>query len=248
MSTRRTQRRTGRFRALVLWGLALAAGVLVGRFLVPASTLASARAEEAAGSPAPRPSAEPTYATTPPTGRDLLGVGAFRQAGLEVRVYPQNGNTAPEAPATECTDLRTVGARTLADVTRVDPQLLGTWTEPSTTDTAAEKVAVAASPAEAETAARRLVAANATCQHRPVGQWVYGPQHRRQLSDGVWAVWQGRFADGENRTGEAPVGVASCGGVAVLRNGLRFAVLEVYMCLDEDQLGTLATAATRRLG
>lgn len=189
-----------------------------------------------------------TYATTPPTPEDLLSVAAFHGAGLLVKVYRQNGNTSPGLSVSACTDKRTVGARTLGDITGHDPELLGTWQESSTTDTADEVIATAESPAAAKVAADRLLAAHTVCQHQPVSQWVYGPTHQEQPFRGVEAAWLGLYPGQQNRTGQAPADAAPCGGIAVIRNGQRFGLLEVYMCTDAEQLRSLALAAATRLG
>jgi hypothetical protein len=251
----------GRRTAVALCLFALLAGIGTGRFLLPDGTtgrtglgglLPFGGSPPSAGQrvePTPKPgAARATYARTPPTGKDLVSVAAFARAGLSVTVYPQNGNTASSSSVSSCTSERTVGARTLGDITGDDPQLLGTWDEPATTDTASEVVAMAESPGAAEVAADRLLAAHTTCQHRPVGHWVYGQTRHQQLSEGVWAAWLGLYSGSQNRTGQAPDGVEPCGGVAVLRNGRRFAVLEVFMCTDSAQLRTLALAAAARLG
>jgi hypothetical protein len=252
--------RVGRRTAVALCVSALALGIGTGRFVLPDPTggtglgalLPFGGSRPSAHQPV-RPTTKPgaaraTYARTPPTEKDLVSVAAFGRAGLSVTVYPQNGNTASGSSVSSCTSERTVGARTLGDITGHDPQVLGTWDESATTDTASEVVAMAESPAAAKVAADRLLAAHTTCQHRPVGQWVYGQTRAQQLSEGVWAAWLGLYPGSQNHTGQAPGGAEPCGGVAVLRNGRRFAVLEVFMCTDAEQLRTLAVAAATRLG
>lgn len=242
--------RVSRGAAVVLCVCALALGLATGRLLLPDRTggefvpSAHRSAQPTSGAGTTRP----TYARTPPTEDDLVSVAAFRRAGLSVERYPENGNTAPGSPVSSCTDERTVGARTLGDITGHDPLVFGTWEEPVTTDTANELVAMAVSPGAAEVAADRLLAAHTTCQHQPVGHWVYGRAHRRQLSEGVWAAWLGLHPGSQNETGQAPADTDPCGGVAVLRNGRRFAVLEVFLCTDAEQLRTLAVDAAARLG
>jgi hypothetical protein len=251
----------GRGAGVAFCLFALALGIGAGRWLLPepltGHTLlggllpfgGTEPSSPRSTSPTPGPGpARPTYTRTPPTDADLVSVAAFRRAGMSVEVYPENGNTASGTPVSLCTSARTVGARTLGDITGHDPQLLGTWDEPSTTATADEVVAMAESPSAAETAADRLLAAHTTCQHRPVGQWVYGQTRRRQLTAGAWAAWLGVHPGAQNHTGQAPADAEPCGGVAVLRNGLRFAVLEVFMCTDSEQLRTLALDAASRLG
>jgi hypothetical protein len=177
----------------------------------------------------------------------LVSVAAFARAGLSVTVYPQNGNSAPGLSASSCTAERTVGARTLGDITGHDPQVFGTW-EATSMNTANELASIAESPDAARVAADRLLAAQTTCQHQPVGHWVYGPTRRQQLPQGAWAAWLGLHPGSQNETGQAPADAQSCGGVAVIRNGQRFGVLEVFMCTDAEQLRTLAVAAAERLG
>ena len=228
----------------------LALGLGTGRFLLPDLTTsgpppaAHGDVRSTRGDDAP----QAAYPRTPPTEEDLVSVADFHRAGLSVRQYPQNGNTAPDLAVSSCTDERTVGARTMGDITGHDPQVFGAWEEPSSTATANEFVAMAQSPRGAEVAARRLLAAHTTCQQRPVGHWVYGRVNRQQLSAGVWAASLGQYPGSRNTTGQAPSEGDSCGGVAVLRNGQRFAVLEVFMCADAGQLRTLAVAAAARLG
>ena len=238
----------GRGPAVAVCLAALAVGVGTGHFLLPDRSGSSASAHH----PVPRTgkpqAAHATYVRTPPTVDDLVSVKAFGRAGLSVTVYPQNGNTGPSLAVSSCTDERTVGARTLGDITGHDPQVLGTWDEPATSNTASELVAMAQSPAAAREAADRLLAAHTTCEHEPVGHWVYGDTHRQLVSEGVWAAWLELHPGSQNTTGQAPAGAASCGGVAVVRNGQRFGVLEVFMCTDAQQLRTLAVAAATRLG
>ncbi len=238
--------------------LATALGAATGRFVLPHGVTApekppavdrSASGVATPTAPTRPPSASSTgHARTPPDERDLLSVAAFRRAGVRVTRYPQNGNTGPGFAATECTGKRTVGAQTLGDITGHDPRLYGLWEEPASSATADEAIAMAESVSQARTATTRLLAAQTTCQHEPVGHWVYGRIHRWQRHDDVRAAWLGRFPAEANTTGQAPGDAEPCGGVAVLRNGQRFGVLEVYMCTDSAQLATLATAAADRLG
>ncbi len=219
-SRARTGRGSGRVprgTAVVVCLVALLVGVGTGRLLLPswARGLPSLGALPPVGGsppptdhpaePTPPPETEgATYARTPPTDENLVSVAAFRRVGLSVTVYPQNGSTSPGLPVSSCTGRRTVGARTLGDITGLDPQLFGTWEEPTTSDTASEMVTMAESPHRATVAANRLLAAQTPCQHRPVGGWVYGHRHQRQLSEGVWAAWLGLHPGKQNRTGQAP--------------------------------------------
>ncbi len=245
--------------AVVLCLLALGLGIGAGRFLLPEGTAALAHLGELLPSKGSQPSAHdpgyPTsgaspraYARTPPTEEDLVSVAAFDRAGLSVTVYPQNGNSGPGLSVSSCTDERTVGARTLGDITGHDPHLFGTWEEASSSDTANELVGMAESPQEAKVAADRLLAAHTTCQHEPRGHWVYGRTRRQQLHEEAWVAWLGLHPGSQNKTGQVQADADPCGGVAVIRNGQRFGVLEVFMCTDAEQLRTLAMAAATRLG
>ncbi len=245
--TRPERARIGRGAAAAVCGSALVVGLVTGRFLLP-DRPGSEGASPSAAPPTTSAAARATFATTPPTEANLVPVAAFDRAGLSVEVYPENGNTSPGSSLSACTDERTVGARTLGDVTGHDPLLLGAWEEPSTTDTATEVVGMAGAAQAGEVAAARLLAAHTTCQTQPVGRWVYGRTHRQTLAPGVWAAWLGLHPGSQNTTGQAPDATPSCGGVAVLRNGRRFALLEVYLCTDTDQLRTLALAGAARLG
>ncbi len=198
-----------------------------------------------------RPSPSGPSVTTgsgPVSERNLLTVGAFGDAGLTVSVYPQNGNTMPNAAVTSCTAERTVGAQTLGDLTGRDPQVLGTWDEPATTNTASEVIAVAQSPQLADAYARRLVAAQTVCQDRSRTDFAYGDVHTEDLSAEVSASWLSAYDGKQNTTEQAPKGAKPCGGVAVVRNGSHFAVFECFICADSDQLAILARAAARQLG
>lgn len=241
--------------AVVSWVVAAALGLGTGHYLLPDRSTVQLPWSQAsspggdASTPAPPPEAEPTdYAKKPPTDNDLVSVKAFKRAGYEVKVYPQNGNTSPDTAATACTESRTVGARTLGDVTGYDPAVLGTWDGKSSDETADQTIAMAGSPAEAKTATERLLAAETTCQHETPGHWLRGAAHQEVLAPGVWAAWLGTYAGDLNTTGQAPADTEPCGGVIFARNGQRFSVLEVYFCTDERQLQTLAEAAAKRLG
>ena len=236
--------------AVALCLSALALGLGTGRFLLPDLTT-SGPPPAARGDVRPTGGTGPSraaYPRTPPTEEDLASAATFLRAGLSVQRYPQNGNTGPDLAVSSCTDQRTVGARTMGDITGHDPQVFGAWEEPSTTATANEFLAMAQSPRGADIAARRLLAAHTTCQQEQVGHWVYGRVVRQELSPGVWAAWLGQYPGSRNTTGQAPSDGDSCGGVAVLRNGRRFGVLEVFMCTDAQQLRALAVASAARLG
>lgn len=212
-----------------------------------ASPSRTARPSSATARPTPsQPSA--TARSRPVTEANLLPVSAFSKAGLKVSVYPQNGNTMPDASVTSCIDERPAGARTLHDITGRNPKVLGTWDEPATTNTAQQVVAEAESPALADTYTQRLVVAEAACQGEPRGHWVYGAVHTEDVAAGSSASWFGRYDGKQNTKGRAPTGVEPCGGVAVVHYGTHFGVLEVLMCADSEQLATLARAAARQLG
>lgn len=235
------------------WIAAIVLGVTVGHFALPdrASVQLPWDADgNSSATPEPSsPEREPTaYTKEPPGNSDLVSVKAFQRAGFAVKVYPQNGNTSPDTAATACTDERTTGARTLADVTGYDPELLGTWEGKNEDGTADQAVAMADSPASARSATDRLLAAERTCQHEPSSHWVRGAAHQQLLADGVWTSWLGTYPGKDNTDGQAPADTEPCGGVVIARNGLRFTVLEVYFCTDSEQLGILAEAAAKRLG
>lgn len=217
---------------------------LPGHQAVPTSTsTAKGRA-----TPAHPASATVSPASGPVTEHNLLHVSDFRHAGVRVTPYPQNGNTMPTSALTACTAERAVGARTLSDLTGRAPAVLGTWTEPVTTATAEEVLAVAESPRRAAVYARRLVAAQTLCQDEPKGHWVYGAVHTERVPAGTSARWLAYYHDRQNVSGRAPAGGKPCGGVVIAQNGTHFAVLSLWLCTDGHQLASLARAAADRLG
>ncbi|MFJ9626230.1 hypothetical protein ACIRU8_00895 [Streptomyces sp. NPDC101175] len=236
---------------------AIALGVLTGWFVLPG------RSASATPSLAPGATASSTglrSSTPKPVGgavtdRNLLAAAEFGKVGFSARIYTRDrvgdGRYANAACAGEKTLGETLGGP--------GAHFRGLVTSEKTDDTdptlavnikdqvAREVVADAESPALARNFAQRLLLEEAACQTEPVGHWVYGPTHTIDVAPGISASWLGSYAGDLNTTGSAPRGRESCGGIAVLRSGSHYGVLEVDACLDTAAMTRLVRTAVTRL-
>jgi hypothetical protein len=112
---------------------------------------------------------------------------------------------------------------------------------------AREVAADAGTPALARNFVERLVLEELPCQHETPSHWVYGPTHTLTLAPEISASWTGIYDGDLNTTGTAPPGREPCGGVAFLRSGSHYAVLDVYACLGTDAMTTVVRTAVSQL-
>jgi hypothetical protein len=105
----------------------------------------------------------------------------------------------------------------------------------------------ARTPALAENYAQRLLLEEVPCQTEPPGHWVYGPTQTIAVAAGITANWVGSYDGDLNTAGAAPRGMKPCGGVAVLRNGSHYGVLEVDACLGTAAMTRIVRAAVTQL-
>ena len=275
--------------AVLVLVLAAALGVVMGGTLLPdrgrrtadraepsSTTVGSAGGPSSApgsatpGSPtslSPSPSATPSPASSPPTGsggagpvteEDLLTAQDLTEVGLVVRERPSAG---ARLELTACTAGRYTRT-TLAETATSGPAVQRLW-EGETIAASQEAVSLnVAEDAEAADVARRVLRLLETCQRQPPRSWVYGPTHTDRLGPRITASWLGQVDGSRNTTGRAPEDAGISGGVAVLRNGDRVAVVQLSLCAGAgeslpctvapadpgEQLAALSRAAARRLG
>lgn len=257
--------------AVLVCAAALGLGSLTGAYVLPAGSsgapAATPTSAASTASPAqvpigPTPSRTPTPSVTPnptpssspsPAKRlsedDLLSVGSFADQSVSVTSFPQGTRVDRSADATLCvSDDAHAGKRTLRDITGHDPLLQGYWTQDDDGYAAGQLLAEAEDPAGAEASVARLVAAQQRCLEAAPGHWVLGAPRTADFSSTRSATWFGFFPDEQNTSGRAPDDVEPCGGTLLARNGARFTVVNVRMCLDGTQLSGLAAAASERLG
>jgi hypothetical protein len=237
---------------------AAACGLAAGRFVLPpppgsahpaAAASAHGRTTTGSGPGSPEP------ATGPMTTADLLGPAAFGAVGITAPIHTRDrfgdGVYANAACAGEKTLGQTLGGpgahfRGLMTGTRADPD------DPTVAvdhaDQVAREVAAAAqTPALAQNFAQRLLLEEVPCQTAPPGHWVYGRTMTLDLAPGVSASWMGSYQGSLNTAGTAPGGAEPCGGIAVLRSGSHYAVLEVDACLGADAMSRIVRTALSQL-
>jgi hypothetical protein len=246
-----------RTRTIVaIMAVAAALGVLTGRFVLPAHTGPAAPAASATSSPGPGPGpSTPAPPSGPVTGRNLVTVADFAHTGVRgtVHVHDRVGDGSYANAA--CAGEKTLGQTLGGPDAHFRGLLTGTHTDsadPTLAVRAADQVArEAAADAGSEDLARnftaRLLLEEVPCQSEPPGHWVYGPTHTLDLAAGVSASWMGAYDGDLNTTGAAPRDAEPCGGIAVLRNGSHYAVLEVGACLDAAAMTRVVRKAAARL-
>ncbi|MFJ7909714.1 hypothetical protein [Kitasatospora sp. NPDC096204] len=246
---------------------AAALGLATGRFVLPpppggASQGASALPTPGTSVPTPESSAagsgpaSPTGATGPVTTANLLGPAAFGPDVDPGRIHVTDrfgdGAYANAACSGEKTLTQTLGGpgahfRGLMTSTRTSPDD-PTWTAAGIADQVAREVAAEArSPSLAQNAADRLLLEEVPCQEATPGHWVYGRTTTVRLAPDVTASWMGSYQGDLNTTGTAPEGKEPCGGIAVLRSGNHYAVLEVHACLGTAAMDRVVRTALSQL-
>ena len=244
-----------RTRTIVLiLTVAVGLGLLTGRFVLPARSAPTATPRAAASSPV---SAPPTMrpANGPMTNGHLLAAAALKEAGFSRHVHVQDrvgdGRYANEACAGEKTLGETLGGpeayfRGLMTTTATDdgdPTLARNVAD----QVAREVAADAGDPTLARNFAERLLLEEEACQTEPATHWIYGPTHTIDVAPGIAASWMGSYTGDLNTTGVAPRGVEPCGGIAILRNGTHYGVLEIDACLHTTAITRVVRAAVTQL-
>ena len=239
---------------VVILAVAVGLGLLTGRFLLPARsaptvTPGAAPSSPGNGSPVPKPAGGPM------TDGHLLAAAAFRKVGFRKHIYVRDrvgdGRYANAACAGEKTLGETLGRSdshfrgfvTTRDADVSDPTLAVDIQG----QVAREVAADAGSPALAQNFTQRLLLEEVPCQEEPATHWVYGPTHTIDVAPGIGASWMGSYDGDLNTTGTAPRGKEPCGGIAILRNGSHYGVLEVDACLDTAAMTRIVRAAVTQL-
>ncbi|WP_316522031.1 hypothetical protein [Kitasatospora brasiliensis] len=244
---------------------AAALGLATGRFLLPpppgATTHPAASALATPGGSVPTSessasgSATPTGATGPVTAANLLGPAAFGPDVDPGRIHVTDrygdGSYANAACTGEKTLIQTLGGRGA----HFRGLMTSTRTSPDDPTVAAERdgqvaretVAETRSPSLAQNAADRLLLEQVPCQESTPGHWVYGRTTTVRLAPDVAANWMGSYQGDLNTTGTAPEGKEPCGGVAVLRSGSHYGVLEVDACLGTAAMDRVVRTALSQL-
>jgi hypothetical protein len=236
---------------------AVGLGLLTGRFVLPARSAATVPSQVTGAAPSASSarSSAPGPAHGPVTDGNLLAADVFEKAGVSARIHVRDrvgdGRYANAACAGEKTLGQTLGGPgahfrglvTTEDTDSSDPTLAVNIKD----QVAREVAADAGSPTLAQNFAERLLLEEVPCQAAPAGHWVYGPTHTITVAAGVTAHWLGSYAGDLNTAGSAPRGKESCGGIAVLRSGSHYGVLEVDACLDTAAMTKIVRAAVTRL-
>ncbi|WP_406090871.1 hypothetical protein [Kitasatospora purpeofusca] len=248
--------------------VAAALGLATGRFVLPpppggGTAHPAGRAAPATTTPA-SVSASPTSATGAPgtpgapgpvTTANLLEPVAFRPEVATGRIHVTDrygdGVYANAACTGEKTLTQTLGGpgahfRGLTTSLRTDP---GDPTQATdrVDQVAREVAAEAPSPSLAQNVTERLLLELVPCQKEPPGHWVYGRTTTLRLAPDVTASWMGSYEGLLNTTGTAPEGEEPCGGIAVLRNGSHYGVLEVSTCLGTAAMDRVVRTALSQL-
>ncbi len=230
-------------------------GAAVGGAPQGASALATPGVSGLTPAPAPAASASPTGATGPVTTANLLEPAAFGpDIGIgQIHVTDRYGDGAyaNAACSGEKTLTQTLGGpgahfRGLMTGTRTapgDPTLAANRVDQVAREVAAETP----SPSRAQNFAERLLLEEVPCQEAAPGHWVYGRTTTLQLAPDVTASWMGTYQGSLNTNGRAPEGKEPCGGIAVLRSGNHYGVLEVDACLGTAAMDRVVRTALSQL-
>ncbi|MGV9265424.1 hypothetical protein ACWDRR_12265 [Kitasatospora sp. NPDC003701] len=244
---------------------AAALGLATGRFVLPppsgATAHSAAHPDAAVGGAVPTPassasgSASPAGATEPVTTANLLEPVAFRPEVATGRIHVTDrygdGVYANAACTGEKTLTQTLGGpgahfRGLTTSLRTDPDD-PTWAADLVDQVAREVAAEAPSPSLAQNFTERLLLEQASCQEQPPGHWVYGRTTTLRFAPDITASWMGTYEGLLNTTGRAPEGEEPCGGIAVLRSGSHYGVLEVHACLGTAAMDRVVRTALSQL-
>ncbi|MDY0811027.1 hypothetical protein [Kitasatospora purpeofusca] len=249
---------------------AAALGLATGRFVLPpppggvggsVPTSASAPLTSGSGSGSPTgalgtPGAPGAPgAPGPVTTANLLEPVAFRPEVATGRIHVTDrygdGAYANAACTGEKTLTQTLGGpgahfRGLMTSLRTDPGDPTRATD-QVDQVAREVAAEAPSPSLAQNFTERLLLELVPCQKEPPGHWVYGRTTTVRLAPDVTASWMGTYEGLLNTTGRAPEAVEPCGGIAVLRSGSHYGVLEVHACLGTAAMDRVVRTALSQL-
>ncbi|MFF8380824.1 hypothetical protein ACF07V_32340 [Streptomyces sp. NPDC015661] len=219
----------------------------------------SAPATPGVSAPTPAPSASgsgsPTGATGPVTKANLLEPAAFGPddgiGKIHVTDRYGDGHYANSACTGEKTLTETLGGpgahfRGLMTSPRTNPSD-PTLALDGADQVAREVAAEARSPSLAQNFAERLLLEQVPCQEEAPGHWVYGRTTTLRLAPDVTASWMGVYQGSLNTTGTAPEGEEPCGGIAVLRSGTHYGVLEVDACLGTAAMDRVVRTALSQL-
>ncbi|KOV39069.1 hypothetical protein ADK60_00850 [Streptomyces sp. XY431] len=244
--------------------VAAALGLATGRFVLPppagatahpAGRSAPATTAPASASASPTGASGATGATGPVTTANLLEPVAFRPEVAVGRIHVTDrygdGFYANPACTGEKTLTQTLGGpgahfRGLTTSLRTDPDDPTRATD-QVDQVAREVAAEAPSPSLAQNFTERLLLEQLPCQEAPAGHWVYGRTTTLRLAPDVTASWMGTYEGLLNTTGRAPEGEEPCGGIAVLRNGSHYGVLEVHACLGTAAMDRVVRTALSQL-
>jgi hypothetical protein len=222
----------------------------------PSATLTSSPASPGPSVP---PTASPSQSESgggPATKASMLKTSDFTQLGLEVTAQKLDDSriTVPSCPQQRRT--------TVAEIASSDPPLQRVWDDGESVR-AYEEAVTLETPEDAAAAITRILRLLESCQETPPGHFVAGPTHRSRPGAGITASWVGIVAGPLNVTGKAPKDPTKiAGGMAVVSNGRRVAVLDLNLCNSGGEqvpctvgagdpyevLDTLTNAAALRLG
>ncbi|MFJ4790471.1 hypothetical protein [Streptomyces sp. NPDC088794] len=241
----------------VILTAAVGLGLLTGRFVLPGRS-ASAASSLAPGAAVSSPGGRAHVAKPvggPVTDRSLVTAAEFGTVGVSRHIHVRDRFGDGRYANVACTGEKTLGEtlggpgahfRGLVTTEKTDdsdPTLASDIED----QVAREVAADAGSPTLAENFAERLLLEEVPCQTAPAGHWVYGPTHTIDVAPGITARWMGSYDGDLNTTGSAPRGKEPCGGIAVLRSGSHYGVLEVDACLKTAAMTRIVRAAVTRL-
>lgn len=188
------------------------------------------------------------------TKANLLRTSDFTKLGLAVNEQAPDDSriTVPACPEDRQT--------TVAKIAASGPPLQRVWDGDSVR--AYQEAVTLPSTKEAAAVVTRIIRLLESCHEMPPGHFVSGPTHRAQPRAEITASWVGIVAGELNVDGRAPEDPSKiAGGMAVVRNGVRVAVLDLNLCNTGgeqvpctvgkgdpyQQLDALAMAAALRL-
>ncbi|MER7755772.1 hypothetical protein [Kitasatospora sp. NPDC097643] len=209
-------------------------------------------ASSASGSASPTGA---TGATGPMTTANLLEPAAFSPefGSGKIHVTDRYGDGAYANAA--CTGEKTLGQTLGGRGAHFRGLMTGPRTSPDDPTVAADRdgqvarevAAETPSPSLAQNFSERLLLEEVPCQEETPGHWVYGRTTTVQLAPDVTASWMGYYQGSLNTTGRAPEGKEPCGGIAVLRSGNHYGVLEVHACLGTAAMDRVVRTALSQL-
>ena len=180
-----------------------------GGFAAANADTGSASRTASASSPSGLLTATPARAGLGP--KNLLQKDDFYQTGLGP-VSATVGTTGTQA-LSACS-----GEETMRDLTRGKASAYAEeiWTFDTNDTSLIESVAESSDNASAASSERKLNKLVRGCQHEPAGHWYYGKGHSLTVRGGTGTWYPSFSGDGE-----------AAGGVAVIRSGHRFGIVEL---------------------